>query len=141
MYCIDKYQIYGGFVMKDLKKAVELYFEDLNKGCTNLIDCEALSKKICANEKLFILDIRKQEDFEKGHIEKATHSEWAEVWDFIDTDALPRDEKIIVACYTGQTAGQVVSILKLLGYDAYSIRGGMINGWNKSNMPVKTGCG
>lgn len=126
--------------MKDLKEAVQVYFEELKKGCNNLIDCQGLFKKINGKEKLFILDIRKKEDFEKGHIENAVHSEWPEVWDFIDEDALPRDEKIIVVCYTGQTAGQVVSILKLLGYDACSLKGGMMNGWDKDNMPIKAGC-
>lgn len=124
----------------DLREAVKLYFEELERGCNNLIDCEGLYKKIGAKEDLFILDIRKNEDFEKGHIENAIHSEWPEVWDFIDADALPKDKKIIVTCYTGQTAGQVVSILKLLGYDACSLKGGMVNGWNKDNMPVKAGC-
>ncbi|WP_138204964.1 rhodanese-like domain-containing protein [Haloimpatiens lingqiaonensis] len=126
--------------MSELKKAVEFYFEDLKKGCNNLIDCETLFKNLSTKDKLFILDIRKEADFEKGHIESAIHSEWPEVWDFIDTDALPKDKKIIVVCYTGQTAGQVVSILKLLGYDACSLKGGMMNGWNKSDMPIKSGC-
>jgi rhodanese-related sulfurtransferase len=30
-----------------------------------------------------------------------------------------------VYCYTGQTAGQVVGALRLLGFDAVSLKGGM----------------
>lgn len=126
--------------MEHLKDAVKIYFEELGKGCNNIIDSKSVFKKKEAGEDVFILDIRKKDDFEKGHIEDAVHSEWAEVWDFIDLDVLPRDKKIIVVCYTGQTAGQTVSILKLLGYDACSLRGGMANGWNKESMPVKAGC-
>lgn len=60
--------------MKDLREAVQMYFENLKKGCNNLIDCKGLFDKINEKEKLFILDIRKKEDFEKGHIENAIHS-------------------------------------------------------------------
>lgn len=126
--------------MSVLVDSVKTYFNDLEKGCNNLIDCESLYKKIGAKDEIFILDIRKAEDFDKGHIEGAVHSEWSEVWDFIDEEVLPKDEKIIVVCYTGQTAGQTVSILKILGYDACSLKGGMVNGWNKSDMPVAAGC-
>ena len=34
-------------------------------------------------------------------------------------------KKLIVYCYTGQTAGQTVAALRMLGYDAVSLRGGM----------------
>jgi rhodanese-related sulfurtransferase len=40
-------------------------------------------------------------------------------------DTLPKDKQILVYCYSGQTAGQTVAILKLLGYDAASIKSGM----------------
>ena len=62
------------------------------------------------------------------------------MYEFIEEDILPKDKKIIVVCYTGQTAGQVVSILRLLGYDACSLKGGMVNGWMKDQMPIEAGC-
>ena len=38
---------------------------------------------------------------------------------------LPTDKTIVVYCYSGQTAGQVVAGLRLSGFDAVSLRGGM----------------
>ena len=38
------------------------------------------------------------------------------------------DKKLIVNCYSGQTAGQTTAILRLLGYDAVSINSGMGTG-------------
>jgi len=38
---------------------------------------------------------------------------------------LPQDKKLVVYCYTGQTAGQAVAGLRMLGYDAVSLNGGM----------------
>lgn len=37
----------------------------------------------------------------------------------------PKDKTIIVYCYTGQTAGQVVAALKMMGYDAVPMNAGM----------------
>ena len=56
--------------------------------------------------------------------------------------SLPADKKLIVYCYTGQTAGQTVAALRLLGYDAVSMNGGMgmpANaplGWSAKGYPV-----
>ena len=45
-------------------------------------------------------------------------------------------------CYTGQTAGQATAALRLLGYDAVSLNGGMgtaanaPSGWANKGFPV-----
>lgn len=44
---------------------------------------------------------------------------------------LPTNKKIVVYCYTGQTSAQVVTYLKILGYDAYSLLYG-VNGFDAS---------
>ena len=121
-------------------EATKKYFDDLRDGCNNLIDCQSLYKSIGAGKDPFILDIRKKDDFAKNFIEGSVHCEWKDVFEFIEDDILPKDKKIIVVCYTGQTAGQTVAILKLLGYDACSLMGGMANGWMKDSMPFKSTC-
>lgn len=120
--------------------SAESYFNDIKHGCNNLIDCQNLFKRIGAKEDMFILDIRKKEDFAENFIEGSIHCEWNEVFEFIQEDILPKDEKIIVVCYTGQTAGQTVGVLRLLGYDACSLMGGMNNGWAKDHMPLESTC-
>lgn len=126
--------------MESVYESVEKYFINLKKGCNNLIDCHQLKQKMVKGEELFLLDIRRKADYDKGHIEGAFHAEWAEVWDFIQEGVFKKDEKVIVICYTGQTAGQVVSLLKVLGYDACSLMGGMVNGWTKDDMPIQASC-
>jgi len=55
---------------------------------------------------------------------------------------LPTDKKVLVYCYSGQTAGQAVGIMRLLGYDAASIKSGMgtggtgSSGWGNEGLPV-----
>lgn len=126
--------------MNNTLEDVRKYFDDLKSGCNNLIDCASLYKSIGAREDLFILDIRKKADFAENFIEGSVQCEWDEVFEFIEDDILPKDQKIIVVCYTGQTAGQVVSLLRILGYDACSLMGGMVNGWMKDSMPIEAGC-
>ncbi len=83
---------------------------------------------------LVILSIRQTKDYDAGHIAGAINIPWAKGMQ-TQFDTLPKDKQILVYCYSGQTAGQTVAILKLLGYDAASIKSGMGtagtggNGW------------
>ena len=38
---------------------------------------------------------------------------------------IPTDKPVVVYCYSGQTSSQTMAILRLLGYEAYSLSGGM----------------
>ena len=65
----------------------------------------------------------------KMHIETATNIPYGKSMQK-GFSALPADKKIIIYCYSGQTAGQTVAALRLLGYDAVSLKGGMGVGAN-----------
>jgi rhodanese-related sulfurtransferase len=72
-----------------------------------------------------ILDIRKAEDYAVGHVTGAVNMSGGAVFSDETLAALPTDEQVVVYCYTGQSAGQVVGALNTLGYDAYSLKFGM----------------
>jgi rhodanese-related sulfurtransferase len=80
-----------------------------------------------------VLDIRSAEDYAKGHIEGAEHIAFKEVGD--NFDKLPNNKPIYVVCYTGQTAAQVLSMLRVAGYNAFSVSRGM-TGWDAAELPV-----
>ena len=42
---------------------------------------------------------------------------------------LPKDKTLILQCYSGQTASQAMAGLRVMGYKAYNLSGGMNNGW------------
>ena len=63
-------------------------------------------------------------DYEDGHIAGATFVALADMKTYAETN-LTADDKILVACHTGQGAGHAVLVLNLLGYDAYSLKWGM----------------
>jgi len=71
-----------------------------------------------------IIDIRSAQDFANGHIEGAVNSTLSGIL----AAAANTTKPILVACYTGQTAGHAVVALKLSGYEAKVLKNGM-SGW------------
>lgn len=117
--------------------SVQDYFEDLKQGRNNLISCEQLEKELDKDPTgLYLLDIRKPEDFEKGHIEGAINIPWAEVGEYLED--IPKDQRIVVICYSGQTAGQLTGIMRLLGFRVCSLKGGM--SCDQTYLPIQAGC-
>lgn len=126
--------------MSNLEASVKQYFSDLNNGCNNLVNSEQLTELIDKKEDIFMLDIRRREDYDTGHIKGSFHSEWSEIGELIEDNVFNKDQLNVIICYSGQTAGQVVGILKVLGYKACSLLGGMNNGWVDSGN-LEAACG
>lgn len=118
---------------KILRAKVEDFFNSLTPENAGYIPAEKLEQELKNNkDKYFLLDVRKKEDYDNGHIEGAVNNFWFDTAKIIDK--LPQDKEIIVICYTGQSASQVRSLLKLLGFNITVLNGGMVNGWQ--NRPV-----
>ena len=80
-----------------------------------------------ATNDVYIIDIRKAEDFAANRIEWANNSPLADVVAAADQAA---GKPIVVVCYSGQTAGHAVMALRLSGYaDAKVMLWGMCS-WN-----------
>lgn len=125
-------QVVGG--EQTLREAGMQYFSEL-KDNRNFIRPKNLMELISNDaDNIYILDIRNKEDYDKGHIQGAIHIGWVDVGKNIDM--LPQDKRIVVCCYTGQSAGQVVGVLRMMGYDAIALLGGMNNGWYAEKMSV-----
>ena len=130
-----------------IEAAYRAYYSDMagkvGTPVANNIIAEAEAKRILdANDRNYaFVSIRRAADFANGHIAGATNIPWGQGMDqfFPNLDAR---KTLIVYCYTGQTAGQAVAMLRLLGYDAVSLRGGMgtaanaPQGWSNQGFPV-----
>lgn len=125
----------------DIKSAVEAYFNAIPEGGSNIIAAAKLKEKLDADEEMTIVSIRSPEDFAKGHIESAINIPFGAGMQEKFSD-LPKNETVYVYCYSGQTAGQTVGILRLLGYDAVSVKSGMgtsgtgSTGWANEGLPT-----
>ena len=117
-----------------LLQVVEQYFTDAVDNGNNIIadtDAQALVE---AGTVTF-LDVRQADAYAEGHVQGAVNIPFGAGMDFSD---VPTNQQVIVTCYTGQTAGQTVAVLRMLGYNAVSLKGGMNNGWLADELPTVT---
>jgi len=80
----------------------------------------------------YIIDIRSADDFNKGHIQGAVNVAAGEVLAHYEANNLQNkpDGKVIIVCYTGQTAGWANALLHMKGYtNARDLKWGMCS-WN-----------
>ena len=89
----------------------------------NYITPEQLNDEKLSN--YFLVDIRKEKDFKEGHIKGAINIFWMDLLKDENIKKFPKDEKIILICYVGHTASQMMFALKLLGYDVLALKFGM----------------
>ena len=112
------------------------YLIDNSMDVTDVLASGWITTSTDVNEKMtdadaandyYIIDIRNEADYSTGHIETAVNATLADVL----TAAEGADGKtIVIACYTGQTAGHAVMALRLSGYpDAKLMKWGM-SSWN-----------
>lgn len=106
--------------------AAMAYFANLPDD-KELINEATFVERVLAGEDMFILDMRRVEDFEASHVIGAVNLPMFSVLDG-NLDKLPADETIYLYCYTGQTAGQLVALLNVAGFDAKSVRFGYVRG-------------
>jgi len=66
-----------------------------------------------------IIDLRKQEDYQKGSCENAINIYWEEFDKRIGE--LPKNQVLYLLCYTGETSDEYAQYLETQGYEAYSI--------------------
>lgn len=88
-----------------------------------------------AKENVVIVDIRSKEDFEQFHIPNAIHIEYSDLENNINK-YLPKlkGKKVINVCYRGNTSKLATSILRNIGVEAYTVKGGMTE-WSAKNLP------
>jgi len=118
-------------------EAAKEFFAAVASG-NNIIPGPELHGALESNPNAFyVIDIRSAEDYAEGHIAGAIHSAWAEMGNLLED--LPGAKPIVVGCYSGQTAGQTIGVLRLLGFDAYSVQSGISNGWiGNDGLPLVT---
>ncbi|MEL7659039.1 MAG: rhodanese-like domain-containing protein, partial [Bacillota bacterium] len=113
-----------------IKAAVEEYFATVASYAGTLTESQNIKvetvKEIVDSEsdEYMIVSVRKAEDYATGHIKGALSIPFGAGMQNALIE-LPKDKKIIVYCYTGQTGSQTTAILRLLGYEAYNMQFGM----------------
>lgn len=118
---------------KGIDQAVKNYFFKLPTD-SNLIAGKDLHEKLAGDSGSYVLlDVRKAEDFAKGHIKGAVSYPYGPaIAQNLNTIAdKTKGKTLVVYCYSGITAGQTVSLLNVAGIPAKSLLNGFDAGWGK----------
>lgn len=72
---------------------------------------------------MYIIDTRSETDYQASHLPGAHHHPVADLG--LTMTDIPDDQPLLVYCYSGQTGAQAASVLRMAGFDAYTLKGGM----------------
>jgi len=99
------------------------------------ITVDDLLKRVQAGEKLMIIDVREQNEWDEGHIEGATLMPLGNIDKQITSVA--KDQEVILICRSGNRSYQAARLLADMGYtNIKNVAGGM-NAWSKIGPVVK----
>ena len=101
-----------------------IYAQDLVNGIET-------QNKLMKLSDFHLIDIRNPTDYSAGHIPGAINVQLGDLAKPEVLATLPTDRPILVVCYTGHTASIATAILCILGYDAWTLRFGMLS-WDAS---------
>jgi len=130
---LNSYKIIGQNSLENNSSEFEIlveYFESngdfINSDAPAIISSDEVKKNL-KNDKYHIIDIRTESWFDYGHIKNANNVKAAELLTYFNNDINPSDfDKIVLICYSGQSAAYYSSLLRLSGYDnVYNMKWGM----------------
>jgi len=93
-----------------------------------------------------LIDLRDEKSFKKMHIKGAKNIFWLNILDEKNLKKLTKGKKIFLICYVGHTSSQILTLLKLLGYNVTAIKFGYgispvkgvpVAGWLDYGLPVE----
>ena len=104
----------------------------INTACPSMISASVLHTDLVADPtKIAVIDIRTSGDFDTlGHIDGAVNVSLSNLLTYYRTNNLQSKTKVVLACYTGQTAGYGTALLRMAGYsNVFDLKFGM-SSWN-----------
>ena len=85
-------------------------------------------------EKIQLIDVREDYEYEAGHIAGARHIELP----FVATqaDTIDRDKPVVFYCRVGSRSSMAAGAFSRAGYEAYSMDGGLV-AWEQQDLPLE----
>lgn len=124
------------------------YFDSMSPQLNYILPQELAAAVAADPDKYFVLDNRTPDAFAAGHIPGAINIWMKDLLVPDQLERLPRDKRIVVCCWVGHTASQLLPVLAALGYDVVGLKYGMGSakvatesrlGWAEQNLPVELG--
>lgn len=131
--------------IKDLRQ----YLRDTNDSWNYITPLDFYNNYYLKKKDYFLLDIRTTDEYKNMHIKGSKNIFWLNILDEKNLKKLPKNKTIFLICYVGHTSSQVMTLLKLLGYNVVSIKFGYglspvkgipVAGWLDYGLPVEKTC-
>ncbi|MBN4927420.1 rhodanese-like domain-containing protein [Hoyosella rhizosphaerae] len=91
-----------------------------------------------AADRVVVVDVREQDEWDKGHAPGAVHIPMADIPARLDE--LDPDDELFIVCRSGGRSFRVIQWLNTVGYDATNVTGGMV-AWQKAGRTVVDSAG
>ncbi len=103
------------------------------QGATHVTAADAVR---LINKGALVIDVRKPEEYQAGHIVNARNVPVERVQQGDDAIAKKKDKILLAVCADGATSGRAAGHLRKAGYEnAFSLKGGLA-GWRADNLPL-----
>ncbi len=99
------------------------------------ISTAALKEKIEADEELYLIDVREDEEVAEGMIPQAVHIRMGDIPEKMDT--LDKDKEYVFICRSGMRSMNVCKYLDEQGFKTVNVEGGMM-AFGKAKQNQKT---
>lgn len=108
-------------------------------GFAKMVKASDVNANILAGGSWAIIDIRGTDAYNEGHITGAVLVDQKEVLDYYETNNLETKEKVVIVCFSGQSAAWVNGLLWTAGKtNTYDLKWGMCS-WNAATSGSWTG--
>lgn len=102
------------------------------------VSAEEVKKAIDTEQKFILLDVRTQQEYEKGHIVGSLLLPLDNVFEKVTSTIPDRTRKIYVYCLSGSRSAQAVKTMIDLGYtNVYTMSHGLLS-WRTKQYPLQT---
>jgi rhodanese-related sulfurtransferase len=110
----------------------------INNNVPAIINASDIMINITAGKDQYIIDIRKEDDYNDGHIQGTVNVTINNIVTHYEENNLASKELVVVTCYSGQGAGYATTLLRLLGYsNVKDLLWGMCS-WNNATSSYWT---
>lgn len=89
------------------------------------ITTEQLKTKLESGEKLNLVDVREQDEWEAGHIAEARLIPLSEIQDRVD-EFSDDDGEVVIICRSGGRSAKACEFLQAQGLSVVNVKGGML---------------
>jgi len=97
------------------------------------IDPARLSQWLADGRPPQVIDVRETYEREAGHIDGSRHIGLVDLTAAADT--IDRDRPVVFYCRVGGRSGMAMQAFRAAGYEAYSLRGGLVR-WADEGRPL-----